>query len=153
LISMGLITALGLGGFLLTRKAGVCAGAPPAASAADPLPQPLAADRPPAGALSETGRRVLQVQTPPGRVAPFAPPLQATGLISFPADQTVKIIPRLQGRIRQVFVRVGDRVAAGQVLAVLDSVDAATALTNARQATNKLRLARTNLERQRRLYR
>jgi cobalt-zinc-cadmium efflux system membrane fusion protein len=140
-ISMGVIVALGAGGFLLTRKAGV------AANAADPPSQA------PANTISETGRRVLEIGTEPVHAEVLEHSIQATGLISFPADQTVKISPRLQGRIRQVFVGVGDRVAAGQILAVLDSVDAAAVLTNARQAANKLRLAKTNLERQRRLYR
>jgi membrane fusion protein, heavy metal efflux system len=147
LISMSVITALGVGGFLLTRKAEV------AANAADPPPDHASRGAPPANTVSETGQRVLQIETEPVHAAALEPGIQATGLISFPADQTVKISPRLQGRIRQVLVRVGDHVAAGQMLAVLESVDAAAALTNARQAANKLRLANTSLERQRRLYR
>jgi RND family efflux transporter MFP subunit len=98
-------------------------------------------------------RHALQIQTAPVRAAAVEGIVQATGEVSFNADQTVKISPRLQGRIDQVLVRVGDRVAAGQTLALLDSVDAANALANARQTENKLRLARTNLERQQRLYR
>ena len=67
--------------------------------------------------------------------------VRATGQVNFNADQTVKISPRLPGRIESVFVKVGDPVAAGQTLAILDSVDAANALANARQTENKLRMA------------
>ncbi len=103
--------------------------------------------------VSEAGRQVVQIQTVPVRMDALQGRVQMTGLVSYPADQTVKISPRLQGRIRQVFVSVGDHVSPGQVLAVLDSVDAATAQATALQSQNKLRLAKITLSRQRQLYR
>ena len=72
--------------------------------------------------VSQAGAKAINLETVTARLAPFAADLQATGTISYPADQTVKISPRLSGRVRQVFVRVGDRVTAGQTLALLDSV-------------------------------
>jgi cobalt-zinc-cadmium efflux system membrane fusion protein len=135
------IIGLLAGGWVALSRSKSPAAAPEAA------PPPGAAIAVPAAAS-----RVLQIHTAPVRVESAAGVLRATGVVSFPADQTVKISPRLQGRVRQVLVNVGDRVAAGQTLAVLDSVDAAAAQANARQAENKLRLARANLERQERLY-
>lgn len=112
-----------------------------------------AAPRSAAVVVPDTARRGLQIRTAPARAAAVEGRVEATGRVSFNADQTVKISPRLQGRIDQVFVKVGDRVSRGQTLAILDSVDAATAQANARQADNKRRLAQTNLQREERLYR
>jgi len=103
--------------------------------------------------VSETGQRVIQIQTAAVRAGTLSRELLTTGLISYPADQTVKVSPRLQGRIRQVFVRVGDHVAAGQTLATLDSLDAATAQTTDRQNQNRVRLTQAALERTERLFR
>ena len=73
--------------------------------------------------------------------------VRVTGQVLYPPDTTVKISPRLQGRVKQVFVKVGDPVSVGQTLAILDSVDAATARTTSGQNENLLRLAQKNLER------
>src|SRR5260370_41859663 len=62
-------------------------------------------------AVPATARQALQIRTAPVRAAAVAGTVHATGEVSFNADQTVKISPRLQGRIDQVLVRVGDRVA------------------------------------------
>lgn len=103
-------------------------------------------------AVSQIGRETVQIKTVPVKLESLDNKLQSTGLVSYPADQTVKISPRLQGRVRQVFVNVGDHIAVGQVLAILDSVDAATAQTTAMQAQNKLSLAKITLDRQQQLY-
>ena len=103
--------------------------------------------------VSDAGKSAVQIETQAVLVAPRRVDIAATGLLSFPADQNVKISPRLTGRIQQVFVRVGDAVTAGQTVAVLDSVDASGAVNTARQNDNKLRQASLNLARQERLYR
>lgn len=103
--------------------------------------------------VSQEGGKAIQIETAPVVAKATLETIQTTGQLSYPADQTVKISPRVQGRVRQVFVRVGDRVRVGQPLVLLDSVDAATAQTNALQAENKRRLAQNTLERQERLYR
>src|SRR5262249_44586399 len=139
-LSACVLVALGVGGFLLVRRS------TPAFSEAAPT------SRTDALTVSATGHRVLQIETEPVRVQALERDIQATGLLSCPADESIKISPRVQGRIRQVFVRVGDHVKTGQTLAILDSADAASAITTARQAENKARLTRSNLERQQRLY-
>ena len=101
--------------------------------------------------VSSEGKKIADIKTAAASMGEIQDELQTTGMLSYPADQTVKIAPRLQGRVRQVFVKVGDRVVRGQTLAVLDSVDAATAQTTALQNDNKLRLAQLNLVRFQRL--
>jgi len=102
--------------------------------------------------LPASGKEAIQIETAPARLENLHSDLLTTGQILFPSDQTVKISPRLQGRVRQVFVHVGDHVRLGQTLAILDSVDAATAQTTEHQNENKLRQARLNVTRVARLY-
>ncbi|HYM30580.1 MAG TPA: efflux RND transporter periplasmic adaptor subunit [Candidatus Cybelea sp.] len=61
----------------------------------------------------------------------------------------VKILPPLSGRITQMKVQLGQRVEAGQPLAVLDSSDVGTAYADYNRAKVLLELAQKNRERQR----
>ena len=63
----------------------------------------------------------------------------------------VKILPPLAGRITQVKVQLGERVTAGQPLAVLDSPDVGTAYADHERARVLLELARQNRDRTRSL--
>jgi len=137
--SGGILALLGVVAFALNRPS----PAGPAASH----------DAPSAAiAVSDMGSKIADIETALVQKEQIHDDLHATGQVSFSSDQSVKVSPRLQGRVRQVFVRVGDHVAAGQTLAILDSVDAATALTVSRQNENKLRLAQDTLDRQQRLF-
>ncbi len=98
--------------------------------------------------VSDAGKRLLQIRTDVVRLQAFEGTVQATGQVCFPLDETVHISPRLQGRVRQVLVQVGDRVTKGQTLAVMDSVDAVSAEANVMQSDNKMRLAKRNVERE-----
>ena len=138
MMSSGIVGALAGIGLLLTYRPKEAPAAPPSRIANVEV--------------SALGASVLHIQTALVRREMVADALTATGVLAYPSDQTVKISPRVQGRVRQVYARVGDRVQAGQTLAILESVDAATALTAARQSENKLRLAKSNLERQERLF-
>jgi cobalt-zinc-cadmium efflux system membrane fusion protein len=139
--SIPVLIVIGFAGFLLTRQAKSASKETTVPSSGNTI------------TISDRGRQVVHIKTETVRCEPLEESIRTTGQVEFPSDQTVKISPRLQGRIRQVFVRVGDPVSVGQTLAILDSVDAATAQTTARQNENRLRQARINLERQERLYR
>lgn len=139
MVSLGIYIALGIVGSLLSHHGRSEAHAAAAAGTESV-------------AVSNVGQKVVQVETAPARTESLSGDLRVTGQILYPSDQTVKISPRLTGRVRQVFVRVGDRVKAGQALALLDSVDAAAAQNAARQSDNKLRLAAANQARAERLY-
>ena len=120
-------------------------------------PKEAAAASPPAASdmviVTSAGQKAVKIETAPVRRQTVAADLQASGLISYPADQTVKISPRVAGRVRQVYVKVGERVTAGETLAILESIDAATALATVRQNENKLKLTKSILDRQECLYR
>ena len=141
LTSLGIVAVLVGIGFVLNRQGrSETRAAAPAASTESVV-------------VSGIGQKVVQIETAPVQAETLATDLHATGQILFSSDQTVKISPRLTGRVRQVFVRVGDHVTVGQTLALLDSVDAAAAQNTARQNANKLRLSTSTLERTERLFR
>lgn len=60
--------------------------------------------------------------------------LSATGVLSPLADQEAKVAPFTPGRISRVYVRTGDAVRKGQVIATLDPGPAAGMLQQARAA-------------------
>ena len=140
LISLGIVAVLGGVGLALSRQRGSETHAAAPAGSTESV------------SVSGIGQKVVRIETAPVEAEKPNVDLQATGQILFSSDQTVKISPRLTGRVRQVFVRVGDHVVTGQTLALLDSVDAAAAQNTARQNDNKLRLAASTLERTERLY-
>src|SRR5579862_4403329 len=108
IISVCVLLVLGALGAILLRQPRSEAQSAPAANASEVN-------------VSASGRDLLNLQTALVQSRSLDNNLLATGLVSYPADQTVKISPRVAGRIRSVFVRVGDAVAPGQTLAILES--------------------------------
>jgi RND family efflux transporter MFP subunit len=102
--------------------------------------------------VSKEGAKMTDIEEMTVKSEAIEQDVRVTGQVLYPPDTTVKISPRLQGRVKQVFVRVGDSVSVGQTLAVLDSVDAATARTTSSQNENLLRLAQTNLDKAQRQF-
>lgn len=138
-LTVGIIAVLGVGGFLLSREA-----KSDAPEAAPPKTDVIA--------VSDSGKKAVNIETAVVQNSAMQDAIHATGQVLFPADSSVKISPRLAGRVRKVYVHVGDHVAPGQTLAVMDSVDAASAQTLARSTHVALEQARENLNRTRRLY-
>ena len=62
--------------------------------------------------------------------------------------RTIAVTPPLTGRLAELKVRLGDRVSAGQVLAVIDSPDLAQAYADDEKAADALDLAGKTLKRQ-----
>jgi cobalt-zinc-cadmium efflux system membrane fusion protein len=97
--------------------------------------------------LQTAGIKVEEV-----RLLPYGAVLSATAVIELNADRVSKISPRVTGKIAGVFVSQGDRVAAGQRLAMLDSVDLDQAWADYTKARGKKAWASKNLEREERLF-
>jgi RND family efflux transporter MFP subunit len=102
--------------------------------------------------VSAAGRQAVQLQVEPVRVESLSGQLKTTGLVSIPVDRAAKVSPTLQGRVKAVFVKIGDYVQEGETIALMDSVDAANAVNSALQAETALQLAKASLERQERLF-
>ena len=73
------------------------------------------------------------------------------GEVVYNTDRIAHVSPMVAGRVQQVYVSVGDRVVAGQIMAVLASRELAAARSEYLAAVAKLELARENLGREKRL--
>lgn len=81
------------------------------------------------------------------RVAPVAERmlsgmLTTTGQVDFDQDRLAHVSPRIPGRVHRVQTTLGDRVRAGEPLAVIDSIELGRAKSAFLRATVQLELAR-----------
>lgn len=67
-------------------------------------------------------------------------------------DRYAHVVPRVPGVVRSVFKSVGDRVRAGEVMAVLESRELADVKSSYLAALERLELARASFEREERLF-
>lgn len=102
--------------------------------------------------LTDEGRKnagVVLAQVGSGRVNVT---LTLPGEVDLNADATAHVTPRVSGTVREVKRQLGDVVKKGDVLAVLDSKELAELGGQARAAQERLKLAKSNLERLEKLY-
>lgn len=78
--------------------------------------------------------------------------LQLQGEIQFNQDRVVRVVPRLGGVIASATSSLGDRVKRGDVLAVIDSQDLGNLKSEYLAAQQRLIMARTTYEREKRLW-
>lgn len=95
----------------------------------------------------DTGKKLQIVTALPVKKDVFKHYVEIQGVVN--ADKNIEIRPELGGIIKSVFVKVGDKVNAGQTLVQLDD---ATIKNNIAQLTTQLNLAKTTFERQERLW-
>jgi cobalt-zinc-cadmium efflux system membrane fusion protein len=78
--------------------------------------------------------------------------LHFNGRLVWNEDRTVRVFPPFAGRVVSIAVRPGDRVKAGQTLAVLAAPDLGVAQAEASRAEQDYALAQKNLKRIEELY-
>lgn len=78
--------------------------------------------------------------------------LNFTGEVIVAPERLYHVVPRVSGVVRQVFKHLGDNVKAGDLLATLSSRDLADAKAEFVAADSLLKLANSNLKRERNLY-
>ena len=76
------------------------------------------------------------------------PKLVLPGMVEADPAHTIAVLTPLSGRVLELTVALGDRVAAGQVLATLDSPDLAQAYDDNDKAADAAKLTDKNLHRQ-----
>ncbi|HXI11129.1 MAG TPA: efflux RND transporter periplasmic adaptor subunit [Thermoanaerobaculia bacterium] len=79
--------------------------------------------------------------------------VELPGQIALNADKTAHVVPRLSGVVTEVRKNLGDRVTRGEVIAVLDSGDLATAKQAYIESVQRLELARSSAAREEALWR
>ncbi len=83
----------------------------------------------------------------PAKKQRLAGVISATGKVEANADKIAHVSPRISGKIVTVKSSLGDSVAAGQVLATLDSVELGESLNRYHQSKTKFTLAQSNMDR------
>ena len=78
--------------------------------------------------------------------------LQLQGEIQFNQDRVVRVVPRLSGVIASASTSLGDRVKRGDVLAVIESQDLGNLKGEYLAAQQRLTLARTTFDREKKLW-
>jgi membrane fusion protein, heavy metal efflux system len=110
----------------------------PSAAAADPgLPATIT--------LSEPKLANLQLQIGQAKAGPLVRTVSATGSVGYDQLQLARIKPTARGRIETLDVAAGDRVVAGQRLAVLDNFDLSAAHSRVVSAAAALNQAKAQL--------
>lgn len=77
----------------------------------------------------------------------LADAISVTGKVEVNGDRIAHVSPRIPGKIASVKASLGETVASGQALTMLDSVELDEAINRYLQAKAKLSLAKNNLER------
>lgn len=77
--------------------------------------------------------------------------ITVTATIQANQDRLAKVSPRVSGKIVSVSASLGDRVKAGQTLAMIDSIDVGEAQSSHAQAQSEYQLAQKNLQRSEKL--
>jgi membrane fusion protein, heavy metal efflux system len=91
-------------------------------------------------------RKRLQVVAAPSEQV--STKLELPGVVEADPARTAAVLSPLSGRVLELKVALGDRVAQGQVLAVIDSPDLAQAYDDNEKAADTLELTKKKLERQ-----
>src|SRR6516225_4573956 len=113
--------------------------------------EPAAASSPaeaPVSATIELPSRLAEiVKTEPAAERQFPLEKQAIGSIDFNGEMTVQVFAPYQGRIIDLFAKVGEDVTKGQILFTIDSPDLVQAGSTLISTAGVLELTRSNLVR------
>lgn len=102
--------------------------------------------------LNEDKLRVAEIATTAAEERRLAPQIETTGQVGYEEDRLAHVSPRIPGRVVQVPASLGDRVARGEVLAVLDSVELGQAKADYLAARARDEVTREAYEREQALY-
>jgi cobalt-zinc-cadmium efflux system membrane fusion protein len=106
------------------------------------------------GQVTLTPEAVKQagIETTPVRLGPLDNRVFFTGELVFNEERLARIRSRVPGRVVQIVADYGQAVRAGDVLAIIDSVELSQARMASRQAAARFKAAQQALDRARQLY-
>ncbi len=127
-------------------------GVSDAVAAPEAIPGPKATSAPAAKIveLLETQLKAVKVEVASEREFPIEK--SAVGSIDFNGEMLTQVFAPYQGRIVELFAKVGDEVKKGQALFTIDSPDLVQASSTLISSAAVLELTTRNLERMRMLY-
>lgn len=102
--------------------------------------------------LTPEQARAAGISTAPAEERAEASPIEATATIEPAADRQARVGSRIAGRVVTVRARVGDRVRAGQLLAIVDSPELGRARADFLAALAEANLARETADRKKALF-
>ncbi|MCW3087436.1 MAG: efflux transporter periplasmic adaptor subunit, partial [Sediminibacterium sp.] len=108
-----------------------------------------AAEKPPV-CISDSMRSRITLDT--AVLSNISNELQLSGEVGFDENRVVKVFPFSSGQVQEVKVSLGDRVMAGQVLAVIKSADIAGSYSDLRITGADIAIAKRQLDNTKALY-
>jgi membrane fusion protein, heavy metal efflux system len=133
-VGIAVVAGFAAGRSLPTASIAVPASAPSVAAADPQLPATII--------LSEPKLANMQLQIEEAKAGPLVRAVTATGSVGYDQLHLARIRPMARGRIEALDVNAGDRVVAGQRLAVLDNFDLSAAHSKAVSAEAALNQAK-----------
>jgi membrane fusion protein, heavy metal efflux system len=102
--------------------------------------------------LSVDEQRLIGLELAVAAEVPISRNIELPGEIELNADGLAHIVPRVAGAVREVRVGLGDKVRAGEVLAILDSRELADARAEFLSARETLELMQARYDREQDLH-
>jgi len=102
--------------------------------------------------LSKESIEQIKLETEDVALKPFTGYLSFTAKVITNQDKEAQIGSLVQGRVHQVFVKVGDNVKAGQILMTVEGIDVGQIKSGFLKAKASLDYTKANYERQKKLY-
>ena len=100
--------------------------------------------------LSDTAKKMIEIDT--ARIMPMEDEIQLSGEVSFDENKVIKVYPRSSGHVIDCKVTLGDKVEAGQILAVVRSADIAGNYSDLSSANADLAIAKRQFDNTESLY-
>ena len=136
-VGVAVVAGFAAGRSLPSASTAVPVSTPPVAAADPQLPATII--------LPEPKLANLQLQIEKAKAGPLARAVSATGSVGYDQLHLARIRPMARGRIEALDVTAGDRVVAGQRLAVLDNFDLSAAHSKVLGAEAALNQAKAQL--------
>ncbi|HID76591.1 MAG TPA: biotin/lipoyl-binding protein [Planctomycetaceae bacterium] len=102
--------------------------------------------------LSPAKQIAAGVRVEPVRRGKLVETVRVTGKVALNQDRITRLHPLVEGRVHEVHVNFGDRVKAGQVLAVIDSQQVGRTKLELYKSQRETRLAEVNYQWQKTVY-
>lgn len=96
--------------------------------------------------VTKAAADAVELKTAAITMEPGKRTIKTNGVVHFSPYSTINVSPRLVGKVRNVFVKVGDHVVTGQPLVEMVSTDASNAFDTARNADEQLKLTTSALD-------